>query len=197
MTAKQWHKGSVILHCFEHNIYISTYIITNHSNTHHSYNANRVGSVMIRVIILSAVDRWFEPLSGKTKPNYKIGLCYFSDKHTAFMRKSKDWSPGNQDNVSEWSDMFIRGLLFQCASTIKIPISVFVLYKGTLLSYHWKLICSPMILLKNFSVGAKHISLSLTILTSDKTKYKTAILPERFLFSQRCTINLPLCLVPN
>jgi hypothetical protein len=27
----------------------------------------------------------------------------------------------NQDNVSEWGDMSIRGLLFQWASTIKKP----------------------------------------------------------------------------
>jgi hypothetical protein len=29
------------------------------------------------------------------------------------MRKRKDWLARNQDNVSEWGDMSIRGLLFQ------------------------------------------------------------------------------------
>jgi hypothetical protein len=29
------------------------------------------------------------------------------------MRKRKDWLAQNQDNVSEWGDMSIRGLLFQ------------------------------------------------------------------------------------
>ena len=29
------------------------------------------------------------------------------------MSKSKDWLGLNQDNVSEWNDMSIRGLLFQ------------------------------------------------------------------------------------
>jgi len=28
-------------------------------------------------------------------------------------RKSKDWLARNQNNVSEWSDMSTRGLLFQ------------------------------------------------------------------------------------
>ena len=28
-------------------------------------------------------------------------------------RKSKDWLARNQDNVSEWGEMCIRGLLFQ------------------------------------------------------------------------------------
>jgi hypothetical protein len=29
------------------------------------------------------------------------------------MRKSKDWLARNQNNVSEWGDMSIRGMLFQ------------------------------------------------------------------------------------
>jgi len=33
----------------------------------------------------------------------------------------------NQNNVSEWSDMSIRELLFQWASTINIQLSVLVL----------------------------------------------------------------------
>ena len=42
-----------------------------------------------------------------------VGICYFSAKYTALRRKSKDWLAQNQDNVSEWGDMSIRGLLFQ------------------------------------------------------------------------------------
>ena len=30
-----------------------------------------------------------------------------------YTRKNKDWLARNQDNVSEWGDMYIRGLLFQ------------------------------------------------------------------------------------
>jgi len=62
------------------------------------------------------------PWSGQTK-DYKIGICCFSAKHEALRRKSKDWLAQNQDNVSEWGDMSIRGLLFQWASTIKIQLS--------------------------------------------------------------------------
>ena len=36
----------------------------------------------------SAVDRGFEPLLGQTE-DYKIGICCFSAKHTAMMRKIK------------------------------------------------------------------------------------------------------------
>jgi hypothetical protein len=32
----------------------------------------------------------------------------------------------NRNNVSEWSDMFTPGLLFQWASTIKLQLSVLV-----------------------------------------------------------------------
>jgi len=58
----------------------------------------------------SAVDRGFEPQSGKTK-DYTIGIGYFSAKHAALRRKSKDWLVRNQDNVSEWGDMSICGLV--------------------------------------------------------------------------------------
>ena len=37
----------------------------------------------------SAVDRGFEPRSGETK-DYKIVICYFTVKHAALRRKSKD-----------------------------------------------------------------------------------------------------------
>jgi len=56
----------------------------------------------------------------------KIGICCFSVKHAALKRKSKYWLARNEDNMSEWGDMSIHGLLFQCASTIKIQLSVLV-----------------------------------------------------------------------
>jgi len=46
---------------------------------------------------------------GQTK-NYKIGICCFSAKHASLWSKSKDWLAWDQDNVSEWRDMSIRGL---------------------------------------------------------------------------------------
>ena len=67
---------------------------------------------MISMLALSAVDRGFKPRSGQTK-DYKIGICYFSAKHAALRSKSKDWLARNQNNVSEWGDMSIHGLLFQ------------------------------------------------------------------------------------
>jgi hypothetical protein len=67
---------------------------------------------MVSVLASIAVDRGFEPRSGQTK-DYKIGICCFSAKHAALRRKSNDWLARNQDNVSVWGDMSIRGLLFQ------------------------------------------------------------------------------------
>jgi hypothetical protein len=84
---------------------------------------------MVSVLTSSAVDRGFEPRSGQTK-DYKIGICCFSTKHTALRRKSKDWLARNQNNVSEWSDMSARRLLFQWASTIKIKLGMLVWYKA-------------------------------------------------------------------
>jgi hypothetical protein len=62
---------------------------------------------MVSLFPSGAVDRVFEPRSGQTK-NYKK-----KSKHAALRRKSKDWLARKQDNVSEWGDMCIRGLLFQ------------------------------------------------------------------------------------
>ena len=67
---------------------------------------------MVSVVALGAVDRGFEPRSGHTK-YYTIDMCCFSAKHAALRRKSKDWLARNQNNVSEWSNMSTRGLLFQ------------------------------------------------------------------------------------
>jgi hypothetical protein len=67
---------------------------------------------MVKVLTSSVVDRGFVPRSGKTK-DYRIGICCFSAKPTVLRRMSKDWLAQNQDNVSEWVDMSINGLLFQ------------------------------------------------------------------------------------
>ena len=74
--------------------------------------SNRIGGVMVCVLASSAVDRGFELLSGQIK-KHEISICCFSAKHAAIRRKSKDWLVRNQDNVSEWGDMYIHGLLFQ------------------------------------------------------------------------------------
>ena len=60
---------------------------------------HRIGGVMVSV------------LAGQTK-DYTIVICCFSAKHAALRRKSKDWLARNQNNVSEWSDISTRGLLF-------------------------------------------------------------------------------------
>jgi hypothetical protein len=87
-------------------------IVTVHEiNRRHQPSFNRIGGVMVSVLTSSAVDREFESRSGLTK-DYKIGICCFSAKHAALRRKSKDWLSRNQNNVSEWSDMSTRELLF-------------------------------------------------------------------------------------
>ena len=73
---------------------------------------NRIGAVMVSRFASIAVDRGFEPRSGQTK-DYQIGICCLSAQHAALRRKSKDWLAWNHNNVSEWSDMSTRGMLFQ------------------------------------------------------------------------------------
>jgi hypothetical protein len=72
----------------------------------------RISGVMVSVLNSSAVDRQFEPRLGQTK-DYKVGICCFSTKHVTLRKNNKDWLARNQDNMSEWGDMSIRGLLFQ------------------------------------------------------------------------------------
>ena len=70
---------------------------------------NRIGDVMVSILASNSVRT---PRSGQTK-DYKIDICFFSAKHAALKRKSKDWLARNQNNVSAWRDMSTRGLLFQ------------------------------------------------------------------------------------
>ena len=65
---------------------------------------------MVSVLTSSAVDRGFEPQSGKTK-DYKIGICCFSTNHTALRRKKKDRLARNQD-MSVWGDMLSMDCCF-------------------------------------------------------------------------------------
>jgi hypothetical protein len=67
---------------------------------------------MVSMLASSGIDCGFKLRSGQTK-DYKIGICYFSAKHAALRRKSKEWWAQNQDNVSEWGDISIIRLLFQ------------------------------------------------------------------------------------
>ena len=76
---------------------------------------NCIDGVVISMLVSSAVDRGVEPRFDQTK-YCKIGICCFSAKHVAFRRKSEDELARNQDNVSKWGDMSIRGLLFQWAN---------------------------------------------------------------------------------
>ena len=80
---------------------------------------------MVSVLTSSVVDRGFESWLGQTK-DYEIVICCFSAKHASLRNKSKHWLARNQNNVSEWSDMSIHGLLFQWASTMKIQLSMLV-----------------------------------------------------------------------
>ena len=80
---------------------------------------------MASVLAYSAVDRGSETRSGQSK-HYNIDLCCFIPNHTALRRKSKNWLARNQRYVSEWSDMSIRRLLFQLASTKNIKLNVLV-----------------------------------------------------------------------
>ena len=109
---------------------------------------------MVSVFASSLSGHVLEPRSDQTK-DYEIGICCFAAKHAVLRRKSKNRLVRNQNNVSEWSDMSTHGLLFQCASTIKIQLSVLVQCKADLIIILLKI----MILLKNCKISVKQQSL--------------------------------------
>jgi hypothetical protein len=84
-----------------------------------------IGSVMVKVFASSAVNYGFEPWSGDTK-NYQMCICCFSTYHTTLRSKSRDWLPRNQNNMSDWDDMFTCRQLYQWASAINIQQSLLV-----------------------------------------------------------------------
>jgi hypothetical protein len=67
----------------------------------------------------------FESWSPETE-DYKNNICCFSIEHAALRSKNKDWLTQNQDDVSNWRDVYTYRLLFQWASTIKIQLSVLI-----------------------------------------------------------------------
>ena len=73
---------------------------------------HRIGGVIVSELASSVVDHGFGPQSGQTK-DYEFGIFCFSSEHASLRRKSKDWLVRNQNNVSEWTDMSTRELLFQ------------------------------------------------------------------------------------
>ena len=87
------------------------YFINTFDNNYQQH-VNRIGGVMVSVLASSAVDHGFQLRSGQTK-DYEICICCLSAKHALLRRKSKEWLAQNQNNVSEWGDISICGLLFQ------------------------------------------------------------------------------------
>ena len=79
--------------------------------------APKRSGVMDIMLLSSVVHYGFDPLSYHTK-DYKTGICCFSSKRAAFSTKNKDWLARNQNNVSEWSDMSIYGLIDSCFSEL-------------------------------------------------------------------------------
>ena len=88
---------------------VLSYLIISVTELH--FRLNRIGGVMVSVIASSVVDRQFKPWLGQTK-DYVIGMYFLSAKYAALRSKSKERLARNQNDVSEWSDMSTRGLLF-------------------------------------------------------------------------------------
>ena len=111
---------------------------------------------------LKAVDCGFKPRSGQTK-DYEIGLCWFSAKLAALRSKCKDWMAQNQNNMSEWSDMSTRRLLFQWTSTKADLIIISLKINWFSPWYSWKI--AELALNNSHSLTLKCRSVVCTVLT--------------------------------
>ena len=76
---------------------------------------------MVSVLASSAIDCGCELRSCQAK-EYRIDICCFSAKNAALRRKSKNWLPRNQNNVSEWSDISTQRLLLTHLAKGKVSI---------------------------------------------------------------------------
>ena len=70
---------------------------------------------------------------GRVKLHHEFGICYFFAKYAILGSKGKDWLARNQENVSGWTDKSTRRMLFRWARTIKIVLSMLVLYKANII----------------------------------------------------------------
>ena len=130
---------------------------------------------MVSVLASSVINHGFEPRSGQTK-DYEIGICYFSAKHTALRRNSKDWLARNQDNVSEWSDMSIHGLLFQWANTIHQRLSRACIVQLVINRTNWSYV-------KTMSCGGSHLGITINIKNTKFVK-DLPMIDAQFRFNQ-------------
>ena len=110
------------------------YLIISVTELH--FRLNRIGGVMLSVLASSVVYRGFKSRSGQTK-NYEISMYCFSAKHAALRNKSEERRARNQNDMSEWSDIFTRGLSFQWIRAItKLPNSE-KSYKGKVKTHNY------------------------------------------------------------
>ena len=106
-----FHHFKAIYQFPKHNVLVKIVANAPLSLQTHTIFKVQIGGVLVSVLTTSVVERGFEFRSSQTK-DYTIGICCFSAKHTILRRNRKDWLARNKDNVSEWSDMCTRGLLF-------------------------------------------------------------------------------------
>ena len=64
-------------------------------------------------LLLNLCFKYFFIIINLCKRRYIYIYICFSAIHATLRKKIKDWLARNQDNMSEWGDMTLRGLLFQ------------------------------------------------------------------------------------
>ena len=89
----------------------------------------------------------------------KLDICCFFAKQASLMNQSKNYLVRDDDNVTEWSDMFTCQLLFQWTNIIKTQLRW---SSEQQTSFHCNVACSChyMAKKKKCSIGVKQLSLT-------------------------------------
>ena len=75
-------------------------IIDNARMTFSMFYITQIGSLIVSVLVSSAVDRGFEPRLCQTKDD-EFGICCVSAKHALLSSKCEYWLSRNQVNAYE------------------------------------------------------------------------------------------------
>ena len=74
------------------------------------YKINHINGVMVS---LNCGRSWVHAMvMSNQRLKNGTGICCFSARHAVLRGKNKDWFIRNHDNVSDWSDISTRKLLF-------------------------------------------------------------------------------------
>jgi hypothetical protein len=107
-------KSETVLYTLQHSFLSRIHTEISGLQNSLGFETNHVCGVIVSVFVSNVIDR------GPKVKHKTMKFVFAPSPRSTFRYKSEDSLARNQNNVSEWSDVCTRGLLFQLANTIKI-----------------------------------------------------------------------------